>query len=67
MIATGKKRSTKLYHESFPFSTDLKKVKDVTVTIEDLIQFAQNRADVLTNKLPKVKELSYYCIEEKDR
>jgi hypothetical protein len=49
---------TKLYRESFPVSTGLKKVKDVT--IEDLIQFAQNRADVLKNKLPKVKELSYY-------
>ena len=43
---------TELYRESFP------KAKDVT--IEDLIQFAQNRADVLKNKLPKVKELSYY-------
>ncbi len=51
-------RLTKLYRESFPVSsTDLKKVKDVT--IEDLIEFAENRADVLKNKLPKVKELSY--------
>ncbi len=44
-------RYTEMYRESFP------KAKDVT--IDDLIPFAQNRANVLKNKLTKVKKLPY--------